>query len=229
MTDLCTNNEWNGKCQQEDGGDDDINGALRPSSLQAQPAKRVTHALRTTTGPREKYLKRRGGHFFAVSDKQTNKPWGRSAATATSLYSALSSAWNGGSRTSWLCGQKSGGWRIWRKAVSAGERARACTVKWEAPQQLVDEKAASRWQRFTALAVDSCPELPLGGRVAKKTDVGWLWGWKICIKISIFLFLSIKINLYKIKTNTKKNYTVTNSENNFKFPSFQLFIYFISE
>lgn len=34
MTDLGANDEWNGKCQQEDGGDNDVNRALWPSSLQ---------------------------------------------------------------------------------------------------------------------------------------------------------------------------------------------------
>ena len=36
LTDLGTNDEGNGKCQQKDGGDDDVNRALRPSSLQWQ-------------------------------------------------------------------------------------------------------------------------------------------------------------------------------------------------
>lgn len=70
MTDLCTNNEWNGKRREEDRGDDDVNGALRPSSLQNQPAKWVTHSLQTSTGPRQKYLW--GGAAFCCSVTQTN-------------------------------------------------------------------------------------------------------------------------------------------------------------
>lgn len=62
-----------------------------------------------------------GAAAFCCED---NKPWGRSAATATSLYFALSSVGNVGSQTSWLCGQKSDGWRIWRIRVSEGGETR---------------------------------------------------------------------------------------------------------
>lgn len=144
MTDLCANNEWNGKCQQEDRGDDDVNGTLRPSSLQDQPAKWVTHALQTATGPSRNI----SGGSSILLQCQTNKPAGRSAATATSLYSALSLAWNAGSQTSWLCGQKSDGWRIWQITASEEEKTRACTVKRQRntlKRQPAGGSASPRW------------------------------------------------------------------------------------
>lgn len=135
MTDLCTNTEWNGKRQQEDGGDNDVNGALRPSSLREQQAYRwVTHCRPPPVW---------GEITSLVLEGQKDKPWGRSAATATSLYSALSSAWNVGSQTSWLCAQKSDGWRTWRITVSEGEKTRSCSQRqrdtvrhWKGSQQV---------------------------------------------------------------------------------------------
>lgn len=50
MTDLGTNDEWNGKCEEEDSGDNDVNGALRPSSLQ-WTSKSMTHCYKQRQVP----------------------------------------------------------------------------------------------------------------------------------------------------------------------------------
>lgn len=164
MTDLCTNNEWNGKRQQEDRGDDDVNGALRPSSLQDQPAKWVTHALQTATGLRGE-ISLGEQRFVAVSEKQTLRKERSDShififCTFFSLKWGISDFLAFRAEVRWLknlankslCG---------RESTSVQSNGSA-------------EMAASRWQRFTALAVDTFLELPLEGRPAKKKDVGWL-------------------------------------------------------